>query len=326
MVGNTRVGSHPDPLPRSYKGLRMGTFGRVGTAMVSPFLADGELDLDGAQTLSRHLVDHGSDMVVVHGTTGESPTLRDAEMWEILAAVVDAVGDRAHVMMGTGSNDTRKAMASTEHAARAGADSVLVVSPYYNRPDQRALVAHFRAVAAETDLPVMLYDVPSRTARELSLDTIVQLAQVPNIAGLKDAAGDLGKSAEIAAQTAGVEGGFELFCGADEVNLPFLAVGGVGVVSVSAHLAGEQIAEMVRVVDTDPARARALHLALMPLHRALFAEASPGPVKGALNRLGLPAGPVRGPLVDARETTVDAVLAAMDQAGITRPTVASGRS
>ena len=294
----------------------MSTFGRVGTAMVTPFTPDGALDLDGAQRLADHLVQHGSDMVVVHGTTGESPTLRDTEMWQLLDAVIDAVGDRAHVMMGTGSNDTRKAVQSTEKATEAGADSMLVVTPYYNKPTQRALLAHFRAVAAATDKPVMLYDIPGRTAREIELPTIVELAQVDNIKGLKDAVGDMAKTAEVVSQTAGAPGGFDVYSGADEYNLPLLAVGGVGVVSVASHLAGDQIAEMLRLVDTDLAKARQLHNDLLPLVRALFSEASPGPVKGALNRLGLPAGPVRGPLVDALDSTVDAVFAALDHAGI----------
>lgn len=292
------------------------SFGRVGTAMVTPFAPDGSLDLDGAQRLADHLVRHGTDMVVVHGTTGESPTLRDAEMWQLLDAVIEAVGDRAHVMMGTGSNDTRKAVQSTEKATEAGADSMLVVTPYYNKPTQRALLAHFRVVAEATDRPVMLYDIPGRTAREIELPTIVELAQVDNIRGLKDAVGDMAKTAEVVAQTAGAPGGFEVYSGADEYNLPLLAVGGVGVVSVAAHLAGEQVAELVRLVETDLAKARQLHHDLLPLVRALFSEASPGPVKGALNRLGLPAGPVRGPLVDATDDTVAAVLAAMDHAGI----------
>lgn len=294
----------------------MSNFGRVGTAMVSPFSDDGSLDLDGAQRLATHLVDHGTDMVVVHGTTGESPSMRDPEMWELLDAVMDAVGDRAEVMMGTGSNDTRKAIWSTEKATEAGADSMLVVVPYYNKPTQRGLLAHFRAVAEATDKPVMLYDVPGRTSRELALDTIVELAQLPNVTGLKDAAGDLGKTAEVVARTRGVEGGFDVYSGGDEFNLPILAVGGTGVVSVAAHLAGDQIAEMVRLVDTDLAKARQIHHDLMPLVRALFAESSPGPLKGALNRLGLPAGPVRGPLIDPLESTVDDVIAALDHAGI----------
>lgn len=297
----------------------MSTFGRVGTAMVTPFTSDGGLDLDGAQRLADHLVRHGTDMVVVHGTTGESPTLRDVEMWQLLDAVIDAVGDRAHVMMGTGSNDTRKAVQSTEKATEAGADSMLVVTPYYNKPTQRALLAHFRTVAGATDKPVMLYDIPGRTAREIELPTIVELAQVDNIKGLKDAVGDMAKTAEVVSQTAGAPGGFDVYSGADEYNLPLLAVGGVGVVSVASHLAGDQIAEMLRLVDTDLSKARQIHHDLLPLVRALFSEASPGPVKGALNRLGLPAGPVRGPLVDALDDTVDAVFAALDHAGIPYP-------
>lgn len=297
----------------------MSAFGRVGTAMVSPFTPDGALDLDGAQKLADHLVNHGSDMVVVHGTTGESPTLRDTEMWELLGAVIDAVGDRAHIMMGTGSNDTRKAVQSTEKATEAGADSMLVVTPYYNKPTQRALLAHFRTVAAATDKPVMLYDIPGRTSREIELATILELARTDNIRGLKDAVGDMAKTAEVVAGTADAPGGFDVYSGADEYNLPLLAVGGVGVVSVASHLAGDQVAEVVRLAETDLARARQIHLSLLPLVRALFSEASPGPVKGALNRLGLPAGPVRGPLVDPLDTTVDAVLAAMDQAGVARP-------
>ena len=295
----------------------MPTFGRVGTAMVTPFTADGGLDLDGAQRLASHLVDHGTDMVVVHGTTGESPTLQDAEMWELLAAVIDAVGDRAHVMMGTGSNDTRKAVWSTEKATEAGADSMLVVSPYYNKPTQRGLLSHFRRVAEATDKPVMLYDVPGRTSREIALETIVELAQVDNIAGIKDAAGDPAKTSEIVGRTASAPGGFDVLSGSDEYNLPILAVGGVGVISVAAHLAGDQIAEMVRLVDTDLPKARQIHNDLLPLVRALFSEASPAPVKGALNRMGLPAGPVRGPLIDALPDTVDAVFAALDHAGVT---------
>ena len=266
--------------------------------------------------MASHLVDHGTDMVVVHGTTGESPTLRDEEMWQLLDAVVDAVGDRATIMMGTGSNDTRKAVHSTEKAAEHGADAMLVVTPYYNKPTQRALLSHFRTVAAATDKPVMLYDIPGRTAREIELPTIVELAEVDNIRGLKDAVGDMAKTANVVAQTAGAPGGFEVYSGADEYNLPLLAVGGVGVVSVASHLAGDLVADLVGSVETDLARAREIHLSLLPLVRALFSEASPGPVKGALNRLGLPAGPVRGPLIDALPETVDAIFAAMDHAGI----------
>jgi 4-hydroxy-tetrahydrodipicolinate synthase len=290
--------------------------GRVVTAMVTPFTASGDLDLDGARTMASHLVDHGTDTVLVVGTTGESPTLHGDEPWDLLAAVRDAVGDRAQVMMGTGSNDTRKSVATTARATDEGADAILVVTPYYNRPSQRALIEHFRAVAGATDLPVVLYDVPSRTSCEIGRDTAIALAEVDNIVALKDAAGNLTKTAEIVAGTAGAPGGFEVYCGADELNLPMLAVGAVGFVSVAAHLAGDELAAMAEVFESDPAKARHLHLSLLPLCRALFVEPSPAPLKGALNHLGLPAGPVRPPLVDAEPATVDMVLAAMASAGI----------
>jgi 4-hydroxy-tetrahydrodipicolinate synthase len=294
----------------------MPTFGRVVTAMATPFTAAGELDPDGAAQLASHLVDHGTDTVLVVGTTGESPTLHDDEPWDLLAAVKEAVAGRAEVMVGTGSNDTRKTVAATERATSEGADGVLVVTPYYNKPSQRALVQHFRAAAGATDLPVLLYDVPSRTAREIALDTLVALSEVPNVVGVKDAAGDLAKTAEVVARTEGADGGFEVYCGADELNLPMLAVGAVGFVSVAAHLAGDQLADMARIFDTDPAKAREIHLSLLPLCRALFLEPSPTPLKAALAHLGLPAGPVRPPLVAAERATLDAVLSALDHAGI----------
>lgn len=288
--------------------------GRVVTAMISPFAADGALDLDGAQRLAAHLVDHGTETVLVNGTTGESPTLHDDEPWQLLRAVKDAVGDRATVMVGTGSNDGAKTRTATARAADEGADAVLVVTPYYNRPNQRMLLQHFRAAAASTELPVVLYDVPGRTATEIAVETLAELAAVDNIVGVKDAAGDLGKAADVYRLTRDAPGGFSLWCGADELNLPMLAVGAVGVVSVSAHLVGDQIARMVEVFDKDPAAARDLHLACMGVHRALFLETSPTPLKGALRQLGLPAGPVRPPLADALPATVDRVMEALEQA------------
>jgi 4-hydroxy-tetrahydrodipicolinate synthase len=285
--------------------------GRVLTAMASPFTADGGLDLDGAARLAEHLVASGSDGIVVGGTTGESPTLRGEELWELTAAVVSAVGAHASVIVGTGSNDTERTVAATARAAAAGADGVLVVTPYYNRPSPAGLVAHLTAAAAATPLPVLLYDVPSRTARELDLATIVALAAIDNVVGLKDATGDLGKAGDVLGATAGAPGGFALWSGADEVNLPLLALGAVGVVSVSAHLVGPELAEMVAVATSDPVRARELHLLTLPVQRALFCEPSPAPLKGALAALGLPAGPVRGPLAPASPAAVDAVLTAL---------------
>lgn len=286
--------------------------GRVVTAMVSPFTPDGALDTAGAATLARHLVATGSDGLVVGGTTGESPTLRDGELWDLVAAVREAVGDGARVVVGTGTNDTARTVERTLRAAAAGADAALVVTPYYNRPSQAGLRAHVRAVADATDLPILLYDIPSRTGRELAPETLVDLAAVPSVVGVKDATGDLGKAGDTLVATAGAPGGFAVWSGADEVNLPLLALGAVGVVSVAAHLVGPELAEMVRVADADPVRARALHLRCLPLHRALFLEPNPGPLKALLAARGLPAGPVRAPLAAPADDVVARGLAALE--------------
>lgn len=292
--------------------------GRVVTAMITPFADDGSLDLDGAQRVADHLVASGTDTVLVNGTTGESPTLHGEEPWQLLAVVREAVADRARVMIGTGSNSTATSVEATRHATEAGADAVLVVTPYYNRPDQRGLLRHFQSVAAATELPVLLYDIPGRTARAIECATLAELATTPNIVGVKDATGDLGKAGDVLVATAGAPGGFGLWSGADEVNLPLLSLGAVGIVSVSAHLAGPQLASMVATAATDPLLARALHLACLPLHRALFAEPSPAPLKGAMNALGLPAGPVRPPLADASKEAVEAVLMTLESLEATR--------
>ncbi|MDP8930485.1 MAG: 4-hydroxy-tetrahydrodipicolinate synthase [Actinomycetota bacterium] len=287
--------------------------GRVVTAMATPFQSDGTLDPDGADRLASHLVEHGTDTVLVCGTTGESPTLQADEQLELLAAVRSACGDRAKVLVGTGSNDTAKACRMTERATEAGANAVLVVTPYYNKPSQRGLREHFRAVAASTDLPVLLYDIPGRTARELTLGTLLDLAEVPNIVGVKDSAGDVAKTAELLAQAPNE---FVVYCGADELNLPMLAVGAAGFVSVAAHVAGPELADLAGSFESDPAKAREIHLRLLPLFRALFLEPSPAPLKAILNDLGLPAGPVRPPLVNADGETLRALRAALDHAGI----------
>ena len=293
--------------------------GRVLTAMATPFLTDGSLDLDGAGVLARHVATTGSDGIVVGGTTGESPTLRDEELWDLYAAVRAAVPPTTRIVVGTGTNDTARSVERTRRAAELGADGVLVVTPYYNRPSQAGLVAHFTTIAAATDLPVLLYDIPSRTGREIDVDTLVTLSAVPNIIGVKDATARIDKAADVILATQGAPGGFDVWSGSDEVNLPLLSVGAVGVVSVAAHLAGPEIAEMVAVHDTDPARARALHLACMPLHRALFLDPNPGPLKAALAARGLPAGPVRLPLADAAPEIRDRIVETLAALEARRP-------
>lgn len=295
----------------------MAVFGHVATAMATPFTEDESLDEAGAATLARHLVDHGTETIVLVGTTGESPTLDADEVARLVTAVSDEVGDEAGVVLGAGTNSTTKTVAACEAAAGMGVDGLLVVSPYYNRPDHAGMLRHFHAVAAATDLPILVYDVPHRTGREVGVDTLVELAQVDNIVGVKDAAANLGKTADVLARTADAPGGFEVYCGADELNLPMLAIGGSGLVSVSAHLAGDDLARMCAAVEAgDLATAREIHLRLMPLHRALFLSPSPAPLKAGLELLGLPAGPVRGPLVDAPDAVVDAVRRALLHAGI----------
>lgn len=285
--------------------------------MATPFTAEGGLDLPGVARLATHLVETGTQTVLVNGTTGESPTLRGDERWQVLDAVMTAVQDRASVMMGTGTNDTDATIAATERATEMGADAILVVTPYYNRPDQAALVEHFQAVAGATDRPVVLYDIPARTAREIELATLVELSEVENIIGVKDATGDLGKAGDLLAATTDAPGGFAMWSGADELNLPLLALGAVGVVSVATHLVGPMIAEMIDVFPTDPGRARDLHLRCLRLHRALFLEPSPAPLKSGLRALGLPGGPVRRPLRDATESAAAEIEAALGAAGVT---------
>lgn len=286
----------------------MPVFGQVATAMATPFREDGSLDLDGAQVLARHLVDTGTDCIVVAGTTGESPTLHGEETWDLLHAVQEAVGDDGLVIVGTGSNDTRHSLQLTERANAAGVDGVLLVTPYYNKPDAAGQRNHFTTIAEATDGPVLLYDIPGRTGVEIPFDVLVELAAIPNVVGVKDATGGVVKAGNLLRETDGVEGGFEVYSGADELNLPLLAVGASGVVSVASHLVGPQVAELCRTATEDPARAGVLHRALLPLVEALFSAPSPGPLKGALAHFDLPAGPVRPPLAAATRDVVDAVV------------------
>ncbi len=295
----------------------MATFGPVGTAMATPFDDDEKLDVLGAARLARHLVDHGTDTLVLVGTTGESPTLTPDEVALLVVAVRDAVGTEAQIVVGTGTNSTNATVTQTRAARDLGADGALVVSPYYNRPDHDGMMRHFTTVAEATDLPVMLYDIPHRTGRAIEADTLVALSDIDTIIGCKDAAGDLGKSADVLARTADAPGGFDLWCGADELNLPLLAIGAAGLVSVTAHLAGDDLARMcAAVADGDLATAREIHFRLLPLHHALFLSPSPAPLKAALALFDLPAGPVRGPLAEAPTGVVDQVRHALDQAGL----------
>src|SRR3954469_6149601 len=271
-------------------------FGRVLTAMVTPLADDGTIDLAGAQELAASLVDRGAhDGLVIAGTTGESPTISDAEQRAVLEAVLDAVGDRAAVVAGVGTNDTAHSIEKARDAERLGAHGLLVVTPYYNKPPQAGLLRHFTAIADATDLPVMLYDIPPRVVVPIEVETLVRAAEHPRIVAVKDAKGDLGAVAWTLART-----DLAYYSGEDMLNLPLLAIGGVGFVSVVGHVVGPQLAELIAAVEAgDLVKARAINAGLLPVYTGIFRTQGVILVKAALRELGLPAGPVRPPLVDA---------------------------
>ena len=276
-------------------------FGRVLTAMVTPFAADGSLDLDGAARLADRLVSQGNDGLVVSGTTGEAPTTSDTEKSELLRAVVDAVGGRAHVLAGVGTYDTRHSTELARSAEKAGATGLLVVTPYYSRPPQAGLVAHATTIADATDLPVMLYDIPVRTGTALSHDTLLRLAEHPRILANKDAKGDL-----LATQRVMVGCDLAVYSGDDAMNLPLLALGAVGFVSVTGHLVADRHRQLLDAfLAGDVATARAVNDATLPITIGIMTRAQGAiMVKAALALLGSPVGPVRLPLVEATESEI----------------------
>jgi len=284
-------------------------FGRVLTAMVTPMSAGGEVDEKGADSLVDHLLATGHDGIVVNGTTGESSTLTNDESIEMVRRVKERAGGRAKVVAGVGSNDTRHAVQMAGLAADAGADALLLVSPYYNKPTQAGLVAHCRAVADTTDLPVMLYDIPSRTGIPFSTDTLLTLAEHPNIAAVKDAKGDLWASTHVMAKADVL-----WFSGEDALNLPLLALGATGVVSVVGHVAGAHYAAMVAAVERgDLAQARAIHTSLIPVVDAIMTT-SQGAImaKAALVELGvIESAAVRLPLVESPPEHLELLRAAL---------------
>lgn len=273
----------------------MARFGKVATAMVTPFDRDGALDLDVAVQLANWLVDHGNEGLIIAGTTGESPTLTHDEQIDLITAVAGAVD--VPVVAGTGSNDTRAAIELTQRATAAGADGVLVVTPYYNRPSQAALSAHFRAVAAATDLPVMVYDIPGRTGRKVETDTLLELAHgVDNIVALKDAAGD---PAETAVLIATAPDDFEVYSGDDKLTLPLLSVGAVGVVGVATHWAGAEHQDLMAAIDKgDLAEATRINAGLLQSYAFETSLEAPNPIpaKAVMRVLGIPVGHGRPPM------------------------------
>ncbi len=291
----------------------MGVFGRVLTAMVTPFAPDGSLDLGAAEALATYLVDEQrNDALVVNGTTGEAPTTTDAEKKQLLQAVVAAVGDRAQIVAGVGTNDTAHTVHLARDAVDAGAHALLVVTPYYSRPPQDAIAAHFVAVADSTDLPVMLYDIPHRAGVPIETETLLKVAEHPRIVAVKDAKGQLGASAVVIANT-----NLDYYAGDDALVLPILSIGGCGVVGTSTHFTGAGTAELVADwVAGRQSKALAGYQRLLGVYTGVFATQGAMLVKAGLNARGHWAGPVRAPLLDATPEQTATFVALLDSAGL----------
>lgn len=287
-------------------------FGSVLTAMITPFGADGEVDYQATWDLARFLVSTGSDGLVVCGTTGESPTLSTEEKLGMFRTVVEAVGERAVVIAGTGTYNTAESVSLTRQAAGLGCDAVMAVTPYYNKPPQEGLYRHFTAIADASDLPVLVYNIPGRTSRLIEVDTLARLSRHERIVATKDAVEDV----EFTRRTLeAVDEPFAVYSGQDSFTLPLMELGAVGIVSVASHLVGKQIAAMTGAIrDKDLETARDYHRRLMPLFEALFVEPNPMPLKGALDEVWGPVGAPRLPLIPAQPETVQAVLNTLEAA------------
>ena len=273
----------------------MTTFGKILTAMVTPFDNKGNVDFVKTTKLVNYLLENGSDALVVSGTTGESPTLTTEEKVALFQHVVKVVDKRVPVIAGTGSNNTYASIELTKKAEKAGVDGILLVAPYYNKPNQNGLYEHFKAIAAETALPIMLYNVPGRTVASISPETAVRLSEIPNIVSIKEASGDLSAVTEIIANT-GED--FSVYTGDDSLTLPSLAIGCEGVVSVASHIIGNEMQEMIEAFYSgDYRKAATIHQRLVPVMNGMFLAPSPAPVKTALQYKGIDVGSVRLPLV-----------------------------
>jgi 4-hydroxy-tetrahydrodipicolinate synthase len=285
--------------------------GNVLTAIVTPFDDDGSVDFDAFQTLARYLVENGSDGLVVAGTTGESPTLTDRERLDLVRAALDAVGEEASVVAGTGTYSTAHSVDLTEEEHELGADGFLVVTPYYNKPPQRGIVAHFEAVSRASDLPIVVYNIPSRVVVNIEPDTISRLAEIETVRAVKQANGDLDQARHI------VGTGLDLYAGDDNLIQPFLELGGVGGVCVHTHIVGPQVAEQVAAgLEGDLVRARQINETLAPAYELLQVQTNPIPIKVALGLLGHRVGGHRLPLVDATDDEVASVRACLERLGL----------
>jgi len=289
----------------------MQTFGRLITAMVTPFHADGSVNYAMAAELAGQLVANGSDGLVLAGSTGEAATMEQEEKLALFASVLAAVGDKALVIAGTGSNDTRASVRLTREAARLGVHGIMLVGPYYNKPPQEGLYQHFKAVAEATDLPVILYNVPGRTASNLLPATVARLAELPNIVAIKESSGNLEQVAEIIRLTPPE---FMVYSGDDSLTLPILALGGVGTISVCGHVVGKEIQEMItRFLAGDFAGATAINSKLLPFFKAMFCTTNPIPIKTAVALQGLAVGGFRLPLVPPSAADLECIRTALEQ-------------
>ncbi|GEL76484.1 4-hydroxy-tetrahydrodipicolinate synthase [Tenuibacillus multivorans] len=286
-------------------------FGQVLTAMVTPFDEHGELDFEAMRGLINYLIANGSDGLVIAGTTGESPTLTHDEKLQVFKFTVEEVNGRVPVIAGTGSNNTKASLELSKEAEAIGVDAIMLVTPYYNKPSQEGMYQHFSVIAQSVSVPVMLYNIPGRSVVNMSVDTIVRLSQVENIVSIKEASGDLDRVTQIVNHTAD---DFSVYSGEDSQSLPTLAVGGTGIVSVSAHVIGNEMQEMVRSYRKgDVTKAASIHGYVLPMMKAIFSAPSPTPVKEALNRIGVPVGSVRLPLIPLNEEERASLYHILDQ-------------
>jgi 4-hydroxy-tetrahydrodipicolinate synthase len=292
----------------------MARFGRVVTAMVTPFSDDLSLDVDRAQELAGWLVDHGSDGLVVTGSTGESATLTDDEKVTMWRAVAEAVGERATVIAGTGTYDTAHSTHLSEEAEKAGADGLLIVTPYYNKPPQRGLVEHFTRVAQSTGLPNIVYNIPGRTGTRIAHETLLRLGEVDNIVAVKDSTGDFEALARLIAEA---PDGFEVYTGDDWAAFGSVCLGASGVISVAAHVAGERMGQMIALIEGgDLASARKINSELLPVFDAMFITSNPIPLKKAMELIGQPVGRPRLPLLEANEDETSRIEIALKESRV----------
>jgi 4-hydroxy-tetrahydrodipicolinate synthase len=289
-------------------------FGQLITAMVTPFDKDGAIDWDGVAKLAQHLVDTGHDGIAVNGTTGEAPTTKSSEKLEIIKVVKSVVGSKVKVLSGAGDNETSYTVEQAKRSQDAGADGILIVTPYYNKPPQAGIEAHFRAVAAATDLPIMMYDIPGRAGVEIESDTIVKLFEtVDNIVALKDAKGNIAATSWVIKRC-----GIPVYSGDDILNLPFLSVGAVGFVSVCGHTVGRELKDMLNAwFAGDSARALEIHQQLLPVFTGTFRTQGAILTKAAMNLMGLPGGTTRLPLVDATPAQIEQLRKDLIAGGVT---------